>query len=82
MNNVTLGYHVPDVPGICWTCDRAQGDLTQVLIFPSEIQKMLSAEDGHFDSPHLDPVGNVISSRSVPVGEFFANGVCMQCKDG
>jgi hypothetical protein len=82
MNDVTLGYRVPDVPGICWTCDRAEGDLSEVLIFPREIQKMLSAEEGLFESPHLDPLGRVISSRLVPVRKFFANGICMQCKDG
>lgn len=82
MNDVTPGYRVPDVPGICWTCDRAEGDLSEVLIFPSEIQKMLSAEEGRFESPHLDPLGREISSRSVPVREFFANGICVQCRDG
>ncbi len=82
MNDVTLGYRVPDVPGICWTCDRAEGDLSKVLIFPREIQKMLSAEEGRFESPHLDPLGRVISSRSVPVREFFANSICVRCRDG
>lgn len=82
VTDVTLGYRVPDVPGICWTCDRASGDLGQVLIFPREIQKALSAEGGFFKSPHLDPLGRVISSRSVPVREFFANGICVQCRDG
>jgi hypothetical protein len=82
MNDVTLGYRVPDVPGICWTCDRAEGDMGEVLVFPREIQEMLSAEEGRFDSPHFDSLGRVISSRSVPVREFFANGICMQCKNG
>lgn len=82
MNDVALGYRVPDVPGICWTCDRVEGDLSEVLIFPREIQEMLSAEDGLFESPHLDPLGQVISSRSVPVRRFFANGICVHCKDG
>jgi len=82
MNDVTLGYRVPDVPGVCLTCDRVEGDLSEVLIFPREIQKMLSVEEERFISPHVDPLGNVISSRSVPIREFFANGICTQCKDG
>ncbi len=83
MPNVIRGYRVPDVPGICWTCSRIRGDLSQVLIFPHELQETLSATEKRFEGVHLDPLGRVISTLpSVPARLFFATGICMQCTYG
>jgi len=71
------------IPDGCWTCGATGQKMSVEHVFPEWLLEKLNARNTTVAPTHLDPLGRMISTRSLRLSSLICGNVCQKyCNEG